>query len=252
MSEGRIFGTDGVRGRAGEGWLSAENVARIGRAIGEVLAESGGATHALLGHDGRRSGPELEGAAAAGLATAGVPSQSAGLITTPGLAWLTRTSDACLGIMISASHNPAEDNGIKVFSSSGGKLSDELEDEIETTPARGPRGRSARVEGTPTARARARSGVPRPLAGGRSQRPVAVGDDDCARLREWRRQPHRSARLRSPGRPSALDRRRARRRQHQPRLRFDTPRELAARGARARRRRRDRPRRRRGSLLARR
>ncbi|MDA1265595.1 MAG: phosphoglucosamine mutase [Planctomycetota bacterium] len=124
-----IFGTDGIRGRAYEGWLGLEGMAAIGHAAGSVLAPQGGS--ALLGHDGRRSGPDLERAFAAGLLAAGVAPTSCGLTTTPGLAWLTRTGAHALGAMVSASHNPAEDNGIKLFSGIGGKLTDADQDAIE-------------------------------------------------------------------------------------------------------------------------
>jgi phosphoglucosamine mutase len=132
----RIFGTDGVRGRAFEGWLSVPAVAALGAAIGDVLGgtrtSAGARPRALSGHDGRRSGPDLEAALAHGLAARGFDVTSCGLITTPGLALLTRIDDFQIGAMISASHNPAEDNGIKIFSSEGEKLSDQLEIEIET------------------------------------------------------------------------------------------------------------------------
>jgi phosphoglucosamine mutase len=137
----RIFGTDGVRGRAGEGWLAPSAVAAIGRAAGEVLGgRSAGPRRpqALVGHDGRRSGPELEAALASGLASKGFDVQSVGLITTPGLALLTRLEEFRLGAMLSASHNPAEDNGIKLFSENGEKLSDETELEIERRLLRDP------------------------------------------------------------------------------------------------------------------
>jgi phosphoglucosamine mutase len=130
----RIFGTDGIRGRAGEGWLTPKAVASLGVALGEVMparAKNGTKLRALLGHDGRRSGPELEAALARGLQKSGYATTSAGLITTPGLALLTRLEGFQLGAMISASHNPAEDNGIKVFSGEGDKLSDAVEMEIE-------------------------------------------------------------------------------------------------------------------------
>jgi phosphoglucosamine mutase len=129
---GKIFGTDGVRGRYDEGWLTPQRVSALGRAI--ALADVNGAgdtARALLAHDGRASGPVLEQAIAAGLAEQGVASTSAGLLTTPGLAWLTQTGEYDLGIMISASHNPAEDNGVKVFSSTGEKLLDEVEERVE-------------------------------------------------------------------------------------------------------------------------
>ena len=124
-----IFGTDGIRGPAYEGWLTLEAVAAIGSAAGSVLAAQGG--RALLGHDGRASGPHLERALAAGLRAAGVEAASGGLMTTPGLSWLVRQGEFDLGAMLSASHNPASDNGIKLFSREGSKLSDEVQDAIE-------------------------------------------------------------------------------------------------------------------------
>jgi phosphoglucosamine mutase len=134
LSQARIFGTDGIRGRAGEGWLTTDAVSALGRTVGSVLAGSPRAKkkrRVLLGHDGRRSGPELCAALARGLGAAGLEPVSCGLITTPGLAWLARTQEFELGAMVSASHNPAADNGIKLFTGAGMKLSDELELEIE-------------------------------------------------------------------------------------------------------------------------
>ncbi|TAJ01964.1 MAG: phosphoglucosamine mutase, partial [Planctomycetota bacterium] len=129
MSE-RIFGTDGIRGRAGTGWLSAAGAARVGQAVGAVLG-AGSRGRALLGHDGRASGPELEAAVASGLCAHGFSTDSAGLLPTPGIAWLALERDYDAAVMISASHNPAEDNGIKVFGARGQKLSDEQELAIE-------------------------------------------------------------------------------------------------------------------------
>lgn len=132
MSEGRLFGTDGIRGRYGEGWLTPERVSALGRAIGEELRDrAGDEPRALLGNDGRGSGPVLEHALARGLAAAGYTATSAGLITTPGLALLGRRREFDVTIMVSASHNPAHDNGIKVFLPNGEKLDDALEDRIE-------------------------------------------------------------------------------------------------------------------------
>ena len=122
----RLFGTDGVRGRAGEGWLTTEKAALLARAIGEELgANMGAERRALVGHDGRRSGPELEKAVADGLKSAGFGVVSAGLIPTPGLAVIAKNDGFDLAVMLSASHNPAEDNGIKVFGGADGKLSDD-------------------------------------------------------------------------------------------------------------------------------
>jgi phosphoglucosamine mutase len=142
LKEERIFGTDGIRGRAGEGWLAAPAVTALGCALGDMLAKDAGAAarpRALLGHDGRRSGPELEAALARGLAAHGFDVTSVGLITTPGLALLTRLERFRLGAMLSASHNPAEDNGIKLFSEEGEKLSDATERAIEVELRRNPR-----------------------------------------------------------------------------------------------------------------
>lgn len=135
MSAQSIFGTDGIRGRAGEGWLALDKVTRLGWALGVVLGKDqpqpGKIRPVLLGHDGRRSGPDLVEALARGLSGAGFAASTAGLTTTPGLAWLTLNGDFQLGAMVSASHNPADDNGIKVFSSAGEKLSDALQEQIE-------------------------------------------------------------------------------------------------------------------------
>jgi phosphoglucosamine mutase len=134
VSSAPIFGTDGVRGRAGEGWLAPGVVSALGRTLGAVLGGQGRSRkkrRVLLGHDGRRSGPELCNALARGLSAAGFQPLTAGLITTPGLAWLARSQDFELGAMVSASHNPAADNGIKLFTGSGEKLTEELEAEIE-------------------------------------------------------------------------------------------------------------------------
>ena len=147
MSDEAIFGTDGIRGRAGEEWLAPRAVAARGRAAGAVLARGGG--RVLLGHDGRRSGPELEAALAGGFGEAGVESTSSGLITTPGLAWLVREGDWTLGAMLSASHNPAADNGIKLFSSTGGKLSDVDQSAVEDALRADPQTGSAASEGPP-------------------------------------------------------------------------------------------------------
>lgn len=135
----RLFGTDGIRGQAGVEPLTEPSVVRIGRAIARVLARERGLAHGhvLLGHDGRRSGPWIEAALCRGMAAEALGAVSAGLITTPGLALETRAGHFDLGIMVSASHNPAADNGIKVFDRDGSKLPDELELAIEAELATG-------------------------------------------------------------------------------------------------------------------
>lgn len=132
-SDGPIFGTDGIRGRALEGWLSPTAVEALGRAAGAVLGRSsdGSEGRALIAHDGRASAGPLQGALARGLAQSGIRATTAGLLPTPGLAWLTGSRPVALGAMISASHNPAEDNGIKLFAGGGNKLTDAEQAEIE-------------------------------------------------------------------------------------------------------------------------
>lgn len=133
MSNEKIFGTDGIRGRAGSGWLSVDAVETLGRAAARVLGGSrrGKTPRAIIGHDGRRSGPELLAALGRGLAARGFEVHSAGLITTPGLALLARQGAYEVGGMVSASHNPAADNGIKLFALGGEKLSEEQERKLE-------------------------------------------------------------------------------------------------------------------------
>lgn len=129
----QLFGTDGVRGVAGRYPLDHETVAGLGWAIAGVL--SGGAIpqrpQILLGQDTRESGPWIARALAGGMRTAGAEIAFAGVITTPGLAFLTRHYSFSAGVMVSASHNPFEDNGIKILSSSGTKLPESTELEIE-------------------------------------------------------------------------------------------------------------------------
>ena len=133
-SEGRLrqlFGTDGIRGVAGEYPLDQKSVFAIGRALGQRLAGRDKAARVVIGQDTRESSAWISAALAAGLESARVKVVSAGVITTPGIAYLTRTNGFAAGIVISASHNPWQDNGIKVFGANGYKLSDELEHEIE-------------------------------------------------------------------------------------------------------------------------
>ncbi|HET7307402.1 MAG TPA: phosphoglucosamine mutase [Gammaproteobacteria bacterium] len=126
----KYFGTDGIRGRVGEGAMSAEFVLRLGRAAGRVLAPDGGGM-VVIGKDTRSSGYMFESALEAGLSAAGCNIRLLGPMPTPGIAYLTRTFRANAGIVISASHNPFEDNGIKFFSTSGQKLDDAVEAAIE-------------------------------------------------------------------------------------------------------------------------
>lgn len=132
---GRLFGTDGVRGVANRE-LTPELAFRLGRAGAAVLARhtlkaKGVRPRVLIGRDTRLSGTMLEGALQAGLASVGADAVLAGVLPTPGVAYLVRRLGMDAGVMVSASHNPVADNGIKFFRSDGYKLPDELEDEIE-------------------------------------------------------------------------------------------------------------------------
>ena len=125
------FGTDGIRGRVGDAPITPDFCVHLGWAVGKVLASSG-APLVVIGKDTRISGYMIESALEAGLASAGVDVNLFGPIPTPAIAYLTRTLRADAGIVISASHNPFEDNGIKFFDADGNKLPDEMEVAIET------------------------------------------------------------------------------------------------------------------------
>ncbi|HUD11004.1 MAG TPA: phosphoglucosamine mutase, partial [Candidatus Saccharimonadia bacterium] len=127
-SERELFGTDGIRAQAGTYPLTAEGALQVGKAVGSHFARPGDLI--LIGRDPRESSYMLASAVRAGLAATGVNTASLEVIPTPGLAYLTAKSDAKASVMITASHNPYQDNGIKVFSSRGGKLPDNTEAEL--------------------------------------------------------------------------------------------------------------------------
>ena len=127
----QLFGTDGIRGIAGEYPLDRRTVFAIGRALGQRLAERNTGAAVVIGQDTRESSAWISAVLAAGLSSSKVKVLSAGVITTPGIAYLARANGMQAGIVISASHNPWKDNGIKVFGDDGYKLSDELEHAIE-------------------------------------------------------------------------------------------------------------------------
>jgi phosphoglucosamine mutase len=127
----KLFGTDGIRGVAGQAPLDRRTVHAVGLALGKDLRERRAIGEALIGMDTRESGPWIAAELAAGLAVQGIRSRFAGVVTTPGVAYLTRSDKFAAGIMISASHNPFQDNGIKVFATSGFKLPDAEEHLIE-------------------------------------------------------------------------------------------------------------------------
>ena len=135
---GKLFGTDGVRGRANAD-LTPELALSVSRAAAAVLADRDGTSRpvAVVGRDPRASGEMLEGAVVAGLASAGAQVLRVGVLPTPALAYLTASTGADLGVMLSASHNPMPDNGIKLFSRGGHKLPDAVEAAIEGTVVAG-------------------------------------------------------------------------------------------------------------------
>ena len=126
----RYFGTDGIRGQVGKTNITVEFMLKLGWAAGSVLGQSHRA-HVLIGRDTRGSGVVLQSALQAGLSAAGVDAHLLGVVPTPAVAYLTQSLRANAGIVISASHNAYQDNGIKFFSAAGMKLSDEVELEIE-------------------------------------------------------------------------------------------------------------------------
>ncbi len=130
MSERKYFGTDGIRGKVGEAPITPDFVLKLGWAAGKVLARHG-SKKIIIGKDTRISGYMLESALEAGLAAAGLSAAFTGPMPTPAIAYLTRTFRAEAGIVISASHNPFDDNGIKFFSTEGTKLPDDVEAAIE-------------------------------------------------------------------------------------------------------------------------
>ncbi|MFG1794332.1 phosphoglucosamine mutase [Nocardia sp. NPDC049149] len=127
---GRLFGTDGIRGLANES-LSPELALRVSGAAAQILSRGKKRPLAVVGRDPRASGEMLEAAVTAGLTATGVNVLQVGVLPTPAVAYLTGLYDACFGVMISASHNPMQDNGIKIFAAGGHKLDDAIEDRIE-------------------------------------------------------------------------------------------------------------------------
>ena len=125
------FGTDGIRGTVGQGAITPDFMLRLGHAVGQVLRRSSPRPVVLIGKDTRISGYMLESSLEAGFASAGVDVLLTGPLPTPGVAYLTRAQRLDLGVVISASHNPFDDNGIKFFSSGGHKLPDEWELAVE-------------------------------------------------------------------------------------------------------------------------
>src|SRR6185436_8082178 len=127
----RLFGTDGIRGTANVEPMTSETVVRIGRAIAHVVKNGPRRHKIIIGKDTRLSGYMLESALTSGICSMGVDVLLCGPLPTPGIAFLTRSMRADAGVVISASHNAFQDNGIKFFAHNGFKLPDEVEREIE-------------------------------------------------------------------------------------------------------------------------
>lgn len=134
----QYFGTDGIRGTVGQSPITADFVLRLAHAVGRVLKRSEARPTVLIGKDTRISGYMLESALESGFNSAGVDVVLLGPLPTPGVAYLTRAQRASLGVVISASHNPFDDNGIKFFSAQGTKLSDDWERDVEAVLAMEP------------------------------------------------------------------------------------------------------------------
>src|SRR5512139_1791557 len=129
--ERRLFGTDGIRGTANVYPMTSEVALKLGRAVSHVFKERHGRGRIVVGKDTRLSGYMLEQAIASGICSMGLDVWLVGPLPTPGIAFITSSMRADAGIVISASHNPYQDNGIKIFSGDGFKLPDDLEHEIE-------------------------------------------------------------------------------------------------------------------------
>ena len=219
----RLFGTDGIRGIAGQAPLDPPTVRRIGAALVKALDPSEGHPHLLIGRDTRESGEWIERELAAGARRAGADVKTVGVLPTPAVAYLTRTTDVTLGAVISASHNPYEDNGIKVFSGAGHKFNEDRERLVETIVA-DPAWQLDADEAPAVAAVDESEAVPRSPARhagrfrtGCAGRRLVV---DCANGATTPRgaAPVSIARLRR-----RAARRLARRTQHQPGLRLDAP-----------------------------
>src|SRR5689334_173544 len=142
----RLFGTDGIRGTANRAPMDAGTALRLGQAAGRYFNRGTHRHRVVIGKDTRLSGYMLEPALTAGFIGAGMDVVLVGPLPTPAIALLTRSLRADLGVMVSASHNPYGDNGIKLFGRDGYKLSDEFEQKIETCLDKGPSRRASPAE----------------------------------------------------------------------------------------------------------
>ena len=223
----RYFGTDGIRGLANK-VITPELALKVGQAAGLMFQNGDHRHRVVIGKDTRLSGYMIESALVAGFTSVGMDVLLLGPMPTPAVAMLTRSMRADLGVMISASHNPFDDNGIKLFGPDGFKLSDEVEradrgpdrfDMSQKLAEAADFGRARRIDDV---RARYVEFAKRTLPRDMPRRPARRD-----RLRQWRRLQGRARRPVGTGRGSLLDRRRARRHQHQRRGRLDAPEALS-------------------------
>jgi phosphoglucosamine mutase len=135
VANNRLFGTDGVRGTAGSPPLDPPTVRRLGAALVRALPHGRESSQLIVGRDTRESGSWIEAELAHGASGEGATVTSAGVVPTPAIAYLARTKSYDAGVVISASHNPYEDNGIKVFSGKGEKFTERVEREVEAIVA---------------------------------------------------------------------------------------------------------------------
>ncbi len=133
----KLFGTDGIRGRVNQHPMTAEIAFRVGKATAAIMQDISPIKEIIVGKDTRFSGDMIEAALTAGICSAGAQATQVGIIPTPGVAYLASSADVCAGIMITASHNPYHDNGIKIFGADGYKINDSIEEEIERMVADG-------------------------------------------------------------------------------------------------------------------
>ena len=224
----KLFGTDGIRGKAGVAPLEPATVARVGAALVRSLMDGAAPHRFVIGRDTRESGEWIEQELARGLTSGGATVVSAGVVPTPAVAYLARTEGFDAGLVISASHNPYEDNGIKVFGGSGVKLTEPLEASVETA------GRRLVVERRRGARRDRPPGpvgpLPRAPRADHGRRRPARRVADRGRLRQRRHRGDRAGVSRRRWVRCPADRRHPRRPQHQPRLRLDAPGRPVSRG----------------------
>ncbi len=187
----KYFGTDGIRGRVGEAPMTVDFALRLASAAARVLAPEGG--RVVIGKDTRLSGYMFESALEAGFVAAGVDVLLTGPMPTPGIAYLATRMPGSFGVVISASHNPYEDNGIKFFDSSGEKLSDELEERIELEMERGVHDAGLQPPRSGAPRRQRAGPVPGVLRFHRAGWPRSVRHEAGDRQRQWCRLQGRSA-----------------------------------------------------------